>query len=176
VFQSNTVFPWRTVQGNLTFPLELRRVPLKQRKDRAREICQLVQLDPERFLLKYPKELSGGESRRVGIGMALVNDSELLLLDEPTSQLDEFTKQKLQGVIYDVSQSQKLTVVLVTHDISEAVLFGTRILLLWRGRVLDTIPVNLPHPRTDQLTSSAEFARCRAEVLARFQLAEQGEK
>lgn len=154
VFQTNAIFPWRTIEQNLTYALEIEGVEKSIRKKKAAELCQQIGLSEEVFLHKYPKELSGGEQRRVAIGMALAHDSNLVLFDEPTSQLDYIAKWKMETLILNIWSQRKFTAVLVTHDLDEAILLGDRILLLENGQAQSILPVNLPRPREIDLLNS----------------------
>jgi NitT/TauT family transport system ATP-binding protein len=165
VFQANTVFPWRTVERNLTYPLEVRHADAPTRRHRAMELCRLVGLDWDNYHGKYPKELSGGEKRRVAIGMALARQAELLLLDEPTSQMDYVTKWSMQRTILEVAAKEQFTAVLVTHDLDEAILLGDRVMILERGEVREIIEINLPRPRTQSLLVSEEFNHYREQII-----------
>lgn len=169
VFQGNSVFPWRTVQGNLSYSLEVRGLRHPERRSEAARLCQLVGLSPEMFLKKYPSELSGGETRRVAIAMALGAKVNLLLLDEPTSQIDYVAKLKIDLTVQDLWIEEKFTAIYVTHDIDEAILLGDRILILQAGHITNEIPVNLPRPRWVGTLASGEFARLREDILRRFE-------
>jgi ABC-type nitrate/sulfonate/bicarbonate transport system ATPase subunit len=166
VFQSNAIFPWRTVERNLTYPLEIDHSSSAARKQKASEICQLVGLDPKLFLSKYPKELSGGESRRVAIGMTLARDPHLLLLDEPTSQLDYETKWSIQNTIQRLWLEKRFTVILVTHDLEEAVYLGDRVLVLRGGTSVNDVQISLARPRTDHIRTTKEFGDYRERIVA----------
>lgn len=165
VFQTNTVFPWRTVERNLTYPLELRKIDRATRKRKAVELCRMVGLDWTVFHGKYPKELSGGEKRRVAIGMALAREAQLLLLDEPTSQLDYLTKWSMQNVIRELACQANLTAVLVTHDLDEAILLGDRVLILEQGATRALLNIDLPYPRRQSLFGSLEFNAYREQII-----------
>lgn len=168
VFQGNSVFPWRTVEGNLTYSLKARGVTRSDRISEAIRLCSLVGLDPEVFLKKYPRELSGGETRRVAIGMALSTKVNLLLFDEPTSQLDYVSKLKINMTVQSLWLKEKFTAIYVTHDIDEAILLGDRIMVLQSGRITNDIPDELPRPRDVGTLASSEFTMLREEVLRRF--------
>lgn len=165
VFQANTVFPWRTIERNLTYPLEVRRVDAPTRRRRAVDLCRLIGLDWGVYHGKYPKELSGGEKRRVAIGMALAREAELLLLDEPTSQLDYVTKWSMQRTILDLASKELFTAVVVTHDLDEAILLGDRVMILERGEVREVIEIDLPRPRDQSMLVSKEFNRYRERII-----------
>jgi len=168
VFQENTVFPWRTVERNLTYSLEVERLSRLERHNEARRLCGVVGLDPDRLLGKYPKELSGGETRRVAIGMALAYRPEILLLDEPTSQLDYFSRVRMRQIIQKIWLGGNLTVVLVTHDIDEAIILGDRVLVLSGGRILDLIEIDLQRPRKESVLSFDSFDKYRQRIAAHF--------
>ena len=165
VFQANTIFPWRTIEGNLAYSLELKGVNRDTRTSKAIELCQLIGLEPDVFLRKYPKELSGGEQRRVAIGMALAHEANLLLLDEPTSQLDYAAKWNMQCTIQDLWAKQKFTAVLVTHDIDEAIFLGDQVLVLNNGNKKATLKIDLPRPREDSLRTSDIFNSYRKQIM-----------
>jgi NitT/TauT family transport system ATP-binding protein len=165
VFQANTVFPWRTVEANLTYSLELRRASRRVRKEKAVELSGLIGLDPEVFLNKYPKELSGGEKRRVAIGMALAHEASLLLFDEPTSQLDYITKWNMQQTITNLSIQKGFTTILVTHDLDEAIILGDRILILEKGIKKALLDIKLPRPRDAEVQASEMFTAYREQIM-----------
>jgi len=169
VFQSNTVFPWRSVKDNLAYALEIKGVDQKTRDAEARRLCQLVGLPPDQFLNKYPKELSGGETRRVAIGMSLAYQANVLLLDEPTSQLDYITRLAMQQIVQGIWMANPFTAVYVTHDIEEAVFLGDRVLLLDRGSVKDMLTIDLRRPRDRTILDDPAFLSYRDRILAKFE-------
>jgi ABC-type nitrate/sulfonate/bicarbonate transport system ATPase subunit len=166
VFQQNAVFPWKTVGGNISFPLELKKKNESspnslrniERKDRVKNICKIVGLDPDTQINKFPKELSGGQLRRLALGMSLAHDADILLLDEPTSQLDFVAKYLLQNTIQEIWAQRKFTAILVTHDLEEAIFLGTKVLILDDGEVIYEREIDLPRPRNDEMRFSIEFA------------------
>lgn len=170
VFQGNSVFPWRTVEGNLAYALEVRRLGRPERSAEAARLCRLVGLPPDVFLRKYPKQLSGGETRRVAIGMALGAKADVLLFDEPTSQLDYVAKLELGRMVQKLWLEERFSVIYVTHDIDEAILLSDRIVVLREGRMSPRgeVGVNLPRPRDVPTLATGEFAALRGEVLGRF--------
>jgi ABC-type nitrate/sulfonate/bicarbonate transport system ATPase subunit len=108
VFQSNSVFPWNTVEDNLTFSLRMRGSPKHIRHQEAKRVATMIGLDPGVFLNRFPRDLSGGESRRLAIGMTLVAGAGLMLFDEPTAQLDYLAKYQLGHVVQDMVPLQKV--------------------------------------------------------------------
>ena len=144
VFQEARLMPWLDAAANVAFPLQGR---LDQAEINAHvdEALALVGLADARRAL--PAQLSGGMAQRVAIARALAQRPDVLLLDEPFSALDAFTRRTLQRVLVDVWQARRPTVVLVTHDVEEAVLLGESVLELEAGRVVGRVAVDLPFPR-----------------------------
>ena len=150
VFQSFALFPWLTVQGNVELGLEAQGVSAAERRTRALDAIDLIGLDG--FENAYPKELSGGMRQRVGFARALVVNPELLLMDEPFSALDVLTAETLRTDLVELWSEGKLplrSILLVTHNIEEAVLMCDRIIILAAnpGRIAAEVKVELPHPR-----------------------------
>ncbi len=128
VFQEAQLLPWRTVLENVTLPLELMRLPRAEALARARTVLRRVGL--EEAATKVPAELSGGMKMRVSVARALVSSPRLLLLDEPFAALDEVTRFRLQEDLYQLWLQEKMTVVFVTHSVSEAVFLSERAIVL----------------------------------------------
>src|ERR1700677_95770 len=150
VFQSFALFPWLTVQENVELGLEARGVVRSEREDLAKAAIDMIGLGG--FESAYPKELSGGMRQRVGLARALVVHPDLLLMDEPFSALDVLTAENLRTDLIDLWVERKLPVkamLMVTHNIEEAVLMADRILLFSTnpGRVEHELRVKFPHPR-----------------------------
>jgi NitT/TauT family transport system ATP-binding protein len=150
VFQSFALFPWLTVEENVELGLEAQGVPRAERNKRAEEAIDLIGLGG--YESAYPKELSGGMRQRVGLARALVVHPDLLLMDEPFSALDVLTAETLRTDLIDLWSEGKLpvkSVLIVTHNIEEAVLMCDRILVFSSnpGRVASELPVPFPHPR-----------------------------
>ena len=150
VFQSFALFPWLTVQENVELGLEAQGVARREREDRAESAIDLIGLGG--FESAYPKELSGGMRQRVGLARALVVHPDLLLMDEPFSALDVLTAETLRTDLIDLWSEGKLpikSILMVTHNIEEAVLMCDRILVFASnpGRVANELKVPFPHPR-----------------------------
>jgi len=143
VFQEPRLFPWLTVARNVAFDLGGRRF------DRARVDALLDEVGLTGLGDRLPKQLSGGQAQRVAIARGLFVQPRLLLLDEPFSAVDAFTRLKLQDLLLKVARAHGITVLLVTHDIDEAVHLSDRVLVLEAdpGRIAAEIPVGMPHPR-----------------------------
>jgi NitT/TauT family transport system ATP-binding protein len=147
VFQNASLMPWRTVLRNVTYGLELHRVPLREAIPRARAMIELVGLAG--FEDRHPGELSGGMQQRVNLARALVIDPEVILLDEPFAALDAQTRELMQSELLRVWQATKKTAVFITHQISEAVYLADRVVVLSSrpGRVKAIVDVPFPRPR-----------------------------
>jgi len=147
VFQEYALFPWRTARRNVEYGLEVRKMPAEKRKEIALELLRLVRL--EEFADFYPHNLSGGMRQRVAVARALAFDPQVLLMDEPFGALDAQTREELQELTVDVWQKTKKTVIYVTHNLSEAVYLGTRVVVFLPrpGRIREILAVSLPRPR-----------------------------
>jgi NitT/TauT family transport system ATP-binding protein len=146
VFQDPTLFPWRNVWDNVALGLEAQGL-LKSRRGRIDETLRLVGLTG--FAKAYPHQLSGGMAQRVALARALVNDPEMLILDEPLGKLDSLTRLTMQGEIVNLWRNAGFTTLLVTHDIEEALLMATRIVVLSErpAAVKADIRLDKPYPR-----------------------------
>ena len=136
VIQEGGLFPHFTIARNVGLVPALAGWEQQRIDERVRELLSLVGLDPDRFAERYPRELSGGQRQRIGVARALAADPPLLLLDEPFGALDPLTRASLQREFAELSRRLGKTAILVTHDVREALLLGTRIGLMHRGRLL----------------------------------------
>jgi NitT/TauT family transport system ATP-binding protein len=159
VFQDAHLLPWRTVLDNVALPLELR----GQTSSESRRLAQSALGDVELSdaLARFPDELSGGMRMRVSIARALVTDPELLLLDEPFAALDELTRQRLDEGLRALWAKRKMTVIFVTHSLSEAVFLAERAVVMSRrpGRVVLSRAIELPRERGAAIRTEVSFAR-----------------
>lgn len=169
VFQSPVLYDWRTVRRNVCMPMELMGMPKKDRVARVTKMLELVGL--LEFGKQYPHELSGGMQQRVGIARALAIRPEILLMDEPFSALDEFTKEKLHLDVLRIWRKTNKTVLFVTHNIQEAVFLSDRVVVLspHPGRVSDIVEINLPRPRTLEMKNTLEFTALVSKVRNSFE-------
>jgi NitT/TauT family transport system ATP-binding protein len=157
VFQDAHLFPWLSISGNISLPLELRGEPVAERRRRVAELTELVGIAG--FEKRWPRELSGGMRQRAAIARALSYHPEILLMDEPFGALDAMTRDQMNLELQQIWMKTGCTIVLVTHSIPEAVFLADRIVLLSPrpGRVEKIIDVPFPRPRGIVVQSLPEF-------------------
>ncbi len=161
VFQKPTLFPWLTVEKNISFSLRMQN-KFKGNEEEVERMLKVIGL--EEFRDDYPGQLSGGMAQRVALVRTLINPPKILLLDEPLGALDAFTRMNMQDEILDIWKKRKQLVVMVTHDVDEAIYMGTRVIAMEAnpGQIKADIPIELPYPRD---RSSAEFVGYRNQIL-----------
>jgi NitT/TauT family transport system ATP-binding protein len=164
VFQAAALFPWRTIERNVTLPLEIMGLSRAEQKDRVRRTLDLVNLTG--FEKKYPWQLSGGMQQRASIARALAFDADLLLMDEPFGALDEIVRDHLNEQLLELWRRTDKTICFVTHSIPEAVYLSTRIVVMSPrpGRVTDVIESTLPRERPLDIRETPEFLAIAARV------------
>lgn len=161
MFQKPTLFPWLTVEKNISFSLRMQN-KFKGNEEEVERMLKVIGL--EEFRDDYPGQLSGGMAQRVALVRTLINHPKILLLDEPLGALDAFTRMNMQDEILDIWKKRKQLVVMVTHDVDEAIYMGTRVIAMEAnpGQIKADIPIELPYPRD---RSSAEFVGYRNQIL-----------
>jgi len=135
VIQETGLFPHFTVERNAALVLEAEGRPRTEREARSLELLSMVGLEPEEFRRRYPHQLSGGQRQRVGLARALAAEPDILLMDEPFGALDPLTRAEMQDMLRELLEQLRMTVLLVTHDLNEALMLGDRIVLMHDGRV-----------------------------------------
>jgi len=170
VFQKANLMPWRTVYDNVLLPMQINHTPQTEAQQRVEDALELVGLIE--FANNYPHELSGGMAQRVAIARALSYEPEILLLDEPFGALDALTRENLNQEIMRVWEVSRKTVIMVTHNIREAVFLADRVLVLTQrpGHVAKVIPVDLPRPRPISMIYGDEFGALAYEVRQAIQV------
>lgn len=156
VFQNFALFPWLTAEQNISFGLRMAAAPDHHINTKVNHLVDVVGL--RGWEDKHPKELSGGMKQRVGIARAMAVEPQILLMDEPFSALDAFTAQTLREETLRIWEAEKITVLMVTHLVEEAVQLADRVIVLSArpGQVVQTIEIDLPRPRS---TRTAAFYR-----------------
>ena len=164
VFQEPTLMDWRTVEANVTLPLEVNGGSRKKARQEARALLDLVRLSG--FEHMHPGQLSGGMAQRVALARALVHDPQLLLLDEPFGALDALTRERMGRELLRIWQARRKTVVMVTHSVPEAVLLADRVLVLGPrpASIVAEVKVDLPRPRTENLPETPACSRIARDV------------
>jgi NitT/TauT family transport system ATP-binding protein len=160
VFQRDTVFPWRTVEANIGYGLEITRVPRTERLEKVRRTIEAAGL--RGFDKAFPRTLSGGMRQRVALMRTLIVEPEILLMDEPFGALDTHTKLEMHKTLLEIWERERQTVLFVTHDLGEALTLASRIILLSArpGRVKEDFAVTFSRPRDAvALRETAEFGR-----------------
>lgn len=157
VFQQYALFPWLTVTKNVQFGLKLKGVPKEERERIAEKYIKMVGL--EKFTNAYPKELSGGMKQRVAIARAYAVNPSVLLMDEPFGALDAQTRTQLQTELLKTWEEENKTCFFVTHDIEEAIVLATRVVIMSArpGRIKEIIDIDIPYPRDQETKMSARF-------------------
>lgn len=169
VFQQPVLFDWRTVKKNVELPLEMMYQTREQISERADKMLELVGL--KEFRNHYPRQLSGGMQQRVNIARAFGIRPEILLMDEPFSALDEFTKEKLHEDLLRIWRKTNKTVLFVTHNIQEAVFLSDRVCVLspHPGRLSAVVDIDLPRPRTTDMKETEQFMKLVTKVRNSFE-------
>ena len=169
VFQNPVLYEWRTVRRNICLPMEVMGIPKQERTRRVDATLELVGLSD--FGKKYPHQLSGGMQQRVGIARALAIEPEILLMDEPFSALDEFTKEKLHLDLLKIWKKTNKTILFVTHNIQESVFLSDRVVVLspHPGRISAVVDIDIPRPRDLDSKDKPEFSRLVTKVRHSFE-------
>ena len=169
MFQDANLMPWRTVIDNIALPLELSGMSKSEREDSAQRL--LPRLGLSEFALAYPGELSGGMAQRVALGRVLIQRPDVLLLDEPFGALDAMTREQVSVDLLDLWAQERQTVLMVTHDINEAVLLSDRVLVMSKrpGQIKADFSVMLPRPRQLNDTYSDEFGQIAQKIRANIE-------
>jgi NitT/TauT family transport system ATP-binding protein len=165
VFQGYTLYPWLTVIQNVSFGLELRKLPKSEQRDRAYHFLEVVGLT--QFANAHPKQLSGGMKQRVAIARALANEPEVLLMDEPFGALDAQTKEQMQQFLLGLWEKTHITVLMITHDVEEAIFLGQRVHVMGAnpGQIKQTLQTALPEHHDLEIKLTPKFIAIKREIL-----------
>ncbi len=170
MFQDANLMPWRTVIDNIALPLELAGTSKSERLDRANSLLPSLGLESQ-FAQAYPAELSGGMAQRVALGRVLIQRPDVLLLDEPFGALDAFTREQISFDLMKMWSERQQTVVMVTHNIDEAILMSDRVIVFSPrpGRIVADLPILLPRPRHIEDSYRADFGQLATQIRAAIQ-------
>ncbi|MGF0554463.1 ABC transporter ATP-binding protein SaoA [Clostridioides difficile] len=147
IFQNYALFPWKTIRGNVLFPMKKQKIPKEKREEMLEELLVMSDLKGKEKL--FPHQLSGGMKQRVAMIRALACNPEVLLMDEPLGAVDFQMRQNLQEELERIWIKKKITALMVTHDVDEAVYMSDRVIVMSRdkGRIIDDINIDIPRPR-----------------------------
>jgi NitT/TauT family transport system ATP-binding protein len=168
-FQEYSLFPWKTVMGNVEFGLQARRLPEKERKSIAFYFIELVGL--KGFEDKFPHELSGGMRQRCALARTFANNPDVLIMDEPLAAVDAQTRNILQEELLNIwgqekKREERKTVVYVTHSIEESVFLSDRVVIITArpGKIKAIVDINLSRPRKDETRGTEQFAELNLKI------------
>jgi len=159
VFQNYSLFPWKTVKGNIEFGLRMSNKDKQERESIVNEYVKKIGLSS--FEARYPHELSGGMAQRVAIARALVNDPAVLLMDEPFGALDAQTRIMMQELLLNIWRDFSKTIIFVTHDVEEAIFLSDQIIIMTAspGKVKEVFSVNIEKPKHfEEIFESKEYS------------------
>jgi NitT/TauT family transport system ATP-binding protein len=171
VFQEEAIFPWMTVAENVEFGLLAKGTPREARAAIVRDLVELIGLPA--FARAYPRELSAGMAKMVEVARVLATEPSVLLLDEPFGSLDAQTRARMQAALGTLWEHRRMTVVMVTHDVDEAIQLADRVVVLSPrpGRVMLELPVDVPRPRTLDTRLSPAFTALKRTIWGALGLA-----
>lgn len=157
VFQNYALFPWMTVKDNILFPMKQIKMGKAERQKRLEHLLTIAQLNGQEHL--YPHQISGGMKQRTALVRALATTPDVLLMDEPLGALDHQMRQSLQSELEDIWLEDRTTVVMVTHDVDEAVYLSDRVIVMSRnkGKIVADMPIELGRPRNRKSKEYEEY-------------------
>jgi NitT/TauT family transport system ATP-binding protein len=147
VFQEYALFPWRRVWENIAFGLEMKGMPLSERRDRAFDFIKRFGLEGSHDL--YPREISGGMKQRVALARTMITDPDIILMDEPFGALDSQTRSQMRQFLFDVWRQSQKTIIFITHSIDEAIFLSQKVIGFSRRPATCSLEltIDLPYPR-----------------------------
>jgi NitT/TauT family transport system ATP-binding protein len=165
VFQGYTLYPWLTVAQNVAFGLQLRKLPKAEQRERVSYFLNVVGLT--QFANSHPRQLSGGMKQRVAIARALANEPAVLLMDEPFGALDAQTKEQMQQFLIELWEQTHTTVLMITHDVEEAIFLSRRIYVMSArpGQMKLEVKVDLPEHRDIEIKLSSQFVDIKRDII-----------
>ena len=155
VSQESSLLPWRRAGSNIELGLEIIGIPKQERRKQAEDLISRLHLSPE-TAKSFPSELSGGQRQRISLARAIATNPKILLFDEPFTAIDEFTRHKLRDIVIELWDQNKMTILMVTHSIEDAVFMADEIVVMDDGNIIGTIKNDIARPRD---LYSEEFLR-----------------
>lgn len=166
IFQNYALFPWKSVRDNVLYPMKQQKISREEREKKLAELIEMADLKGKESM--YPHQLSGGMKQRVAVIRALACNPEVLLMDEPLGAVDLKMRQNLQEELEKIWSSNKITAVMVTHDVDEAVYMSDRVIIMSRnkGEIIGNIKVEIPRPRNREYKEYEEYKSHVSEILS----------
>jgi len=166
IFQNYALFPWKNVRDNVLYPMKQQKISREEREKKLAELIEMADLKGKESM--YPHQLSGGMKQRVAVIRALACNPEVLLMDEPLGAVDLKMRQNLQEELEKIWSSNKITAVMVTHDVDEAVYMSDRVIIMSRnkGEIIGNIKVEIPRPRNRECKEYEEYKSHVSEILS----------
>lgn len=166
IFQNYALFPWKSVRDNVLYPMKQQKISREEREKKLAELIEMADLKGKESM--YPHQLSGGMKQRVAVIRALACNPEVLLMDEPLGAVDLKMRQNLQEELEKIWSSNKITAVMVTHDVDEAVYMSDRVIIMSsnKGEIIGNIKVEIPRPRNRECKEYEEYKSHVSEILS----------
>lgn len=170
VFQNYALFPWMTVKENILFPMKQTKMPKDTRKERLEHLLKIAQLEGKENL--YPHQISGGMKQRTALVRALATTPDVLLMDEPLGALDFQMRQRLQDELEDIWLEDRTTVVMVTHDVDEAIYLSDRVIVMStdKGRIVEDMYIDLDRPRDRKSVGYEKYKDNLTDILSKLNM------
>jgi len=166
LFQNYALFPWKSVRDNVLYPMKQQKIPKEEREKKLEELIEMSDLKGKESM--YPHQLSGGMKQRVAVIRALACNPEVLLMDEPLGAVDLKMRQNLQEELEKIWSANRITAVMVTHDVDEAVYMSDRVVIMSRnkGEIIGNIKIDIPRPRNRDCNEYEKYKSQVSEILS----------
>lgn len=175
IFQNYALFPWKTVKGNVEFPMKQLKIPKEEREKRLKNLLDISHLKGKENM--FPNKLSGGMKQRVALIRALACNPKVLLMDEPLGAVDYQMRHNLQEELENIWMKNEITAVMVTHDVDEAVYLSDRVIVMSRekGKIIEDLKINIPRPRKRDTREYSDYKKILTDRLSKCYLNNEGE-